>query len=114
MLKIARLLVGVALSVVTSATGPTASAQQSGSMVGGGTTITVGGGAQLLSLPDMKFTFYSSDDNGAALRKQKNSDLDEYGGAFAGSIETPLGYWGSTPVAGVVSGLLRQCRGQRS
>jgi hypothetical protein len=102
--RIARLLLGLALSVATCATGSMASAQQSGSMVVGGTTITVGGGAQLLSLPDMKFTFYSSDDNGAALRKQKNGDLDEYGGAFVGSIETPLGHWGSTPVAGVVSG----------
>jgi hypothetical protein len=69
----------------------------------GGTTISLGGGAQLLSLPDLDFTF-KVDDEGAAVRKQTNSDLDDYGGAFVGSVETPFGYWGSTPVTGVVSG----------
>jgi hypothetical protein len=68
------------------------------------TIITVGGGAQLLSLPDINFTFFVKNGD-AAVRTQKNSDLDDYGGAFVGSIETPLGYWGATPVTGVVSGL---------
>jgi hypothetical protein len=69
----------------------------------GGTTISLGGGAQLLSLPDLDFTFKVNDE-GAAVRKQTNSDLDDYGGALVGSVETPFGYWGSTPVTGVVSG----------
>ena len=58
---------------------------------------------QLLSLPDINFTFFVKDGD-AAVRTQKNSDLDDYGGAFVGSIETPLGYWGATQVTGVVSG----------
>ena len=65
--------------------------------------ITLGGGAQLLSLPDINFTFFVKNGD-AAVRTQKNSDLDDYGGAFVGSIETPLGYWGATQVTGVVSG----------
>jgi hypothetical protein len=69
----------------------------------GGTVITIGGGAQLLSLPDIRFTFLV-DPDGAAVRTQKNSDLDDYGGVIVGGIETPFGYWGSTPVTGVVSG----------
>jgi hypothetical protein len=69
----------------------------------GGTTISIGGGAQLLSLPDIDFTFKVNDE-GAVVRKQTNSDLDDYGGAFAGSVATPFGYWGATPVTGVVSG----------
>ena len=75
----------------------TASAQQPVTQVIGGTTITLGGGAQLLSLPDLDFTFKVNED-GAAVRKQTNRDLDDYGGAFVGSVETPFGYWGGTPV----------------
>jgi hypothetical protein len=80
-----------------------ASAQQSGSTIIGGSTITVGGGVQALSLPDINFTFFT-DGDGAARSKQKNNDLDDYGGAVVGAIETPFGYWGDTPVAGVLSG----------
>lgn len=78
-------------------------AQAPGTQIIGGTIITLGGGVQLLSLPDIDFTF-KTNDSFAAVRKQTNSDLNDYGGAFVGSIETPFGYWGSTPVAGVVSG----------
>ena len=81
----------------------TAWAQEPARQVIGGTTITVGGGAQLLSLPDIDFTF-KTNNSGAAVGKQRNSDLDDYGGAFVGAIETPFGYWGGTPVTGVVSG----------
>ncbi|MGV1014618.1 MAG: hypothetical protein ACOYB4_06580, partial [Methyloceanibacter sp.] len=69
-----------------------------------GTTIAVGGGVQLLQLPDIRYTFFSSTTDGRALGKQKNDDFDDYGGAVSGSVETPLGFWGSTPVMGVVSG----------
>ena len=82
---------------------PAAHAQDRASMVVGGTTITVGGGAQLLSLPDIDFTFKVNND-GRAFAVQKNSDLNDYGGAVVGSIETPFGFWGNTPIAGVVSG----------
>jgi hypothetical protein len=67
------------------------------------TIITLGAGVQLLSLPDINFTFFVKNGD-AAVRTQKNSDLDDYGGAFVDSIETPLGYWGATPVTGVISG----------
>ena len=59
----------------------------------GDTTISIGGGAQFLKLPDVRFTFLSSERDGMALTKQKNSILDDYGGAASGSIETPLGFW---------------------
>ena len=102
MRSFARLLTGVAL--VTAATSAsTAWAQEPGTMVVGGTIITLGGGAQALSLPDIDFTF-KTNPNGDAVRKQTNSDLDDYGGAFVGAIETPFGYWGGTPVTGIVSG----------
>jgi len=97
--NIGRLLAAAALAALSS----TAGAQEPASVVVNGTTITVGGGAQLLSLPDIDFTFLV-DDSGAAFRTQRNSDLDDYGGVFVGGVETPLGHWGSTPVTGVVSG----------
>lgn len=86
---------------------PAANAQQYGApgvMTVGDTTISLGGGAQYLSLPDMNFTFLSSTANGAVIHKQKNSDFQAYGGMFSGSIETPFGFWGGTRVTGVASG----------
>jgi hypothetical protein len=100
--KLARLLTSGAL--VTAAAFPSmAWAQDPSTQVIGGTIITLGGGAQLLSLPDIDFTF-KTNNNGTAVHKQTNGDLNDYGGAFVGSVETPFGYWGSTPVTGVVSG----------
>ncbi|MGA9603791.1 MAG: hypothetical protein WBQ82_06710, partial [Methyloceanibacter sp.] len=69
----------------------------------GGTIITLGGGLQQLALPDMNFTF-KTDTDGAAVKRQTNGTLDNVGGAFAGSVETPFGYWGAMPVTGVASG----------
>jgi hypothetical protein len=106
--KLVRLLACAAPLATVAAS--TASAQQPVSQVIGGTTITLGGGVQLLSLPDIDFTF-KVNDSGAAVRKQTNSDLDDYGGAFVGSVETPFGYWGSTPVTGVVSGFFANVSG---
>jgi hypothetical protein len=102
MRKIVQLLAGVLL-VAAPASAAWAQGPAPVTATYGGTTISIGGGAQLLSLPDIDFTF-KVDEDGAAVHKQTNSDLDDYGGAFAGSIETPLGYWGATPVTGVVSG----------
>jgi len=101
MKRAAYLIAATALGV--GALAQTAAAQQPVTQVIGGTIITLGGGAQLLSLPDLDFTFKVNEE-GAAVRKQTNSDLDDYGGAFVGSVETPFGYWGSAPVTGVVSG----------
>jgi hypothetical protein len=69
----------------------------------GGTTISVGGGFQLLQLPDMNFTFRTNS-SGDSIGHQKNSDFDEYGGVFVAEVATPLGMWGNTPVTGVLSG----------
>ena len=97
-----RLLVGVALLAATTIPS-VALAQAPATQVIGGTTITLGGGVQFLSLPDLNFTFKTNDE-GAAVHRQTNGTLDNAGGAFVGSIETPFGYWGGTPVTGVVSG----------
>lgn len=98
-----RLVVGVAL-LAAAAFPSIAKAQGAPAIqVIGGTTITVGGGVQFLSLPDMNFTFKTNED-GAAVHKQTNGTLDNAGGAFSGALETPFGYWGGTPVTGVVSG----------
>jgi hypothetical protein len=81
-----------------------ATAQEPVAATYNGTTISIGGGVQLLQLPDIRYTFLSSTRDGAALRTQKNDDFDDYGGVVSGVIETPLGFWGTTPVTGVVSG----------
>ena len=91
---------GAAMFVAASG----AVAQDHASATYGDTTISIGGGAQFLKLPDVRFTFLSSERDGRALTKQKNSILDDYGGAASGSIETPLGFWGGTRVTGVLSG----------
>jgi hypothetical protein len=98
-----RFLVAMALMGAVTSPGHPAFAQD-GSMTVGNTIISVGGGAQLLSLPDVDFTFLSSNANGAAIHKQTNNTVDNYGGALSGSIETPFGFWGGTPVTGVFSG----------
>ena len=101
MLKPLRLL--ACASLVAIAAVEAWAEQPAATMTAGHTIITLGGGVQLLSLPDINFTFFVKNGD-AAVRTQKNSDLDDYGGAFVGSIETPLGYWGATQVTGVVSG----------
>src|SRR5262249_33442265 len=58
---------------------------------------------QWLAPPDMKFTF-KVDNNGNAFGRQTNGTLDNAGGAFTGSLETPFGYLGGNPGTGVVSG----------
>jgi len=65
--------------------------------------IWVGGGVQLLSLPDIDFTFLT-DARGDLVQRQRNSELNDYGGAFVGGFGTPLGYLGGTLVTGGVSG----------
>jgi hypothetical protein len=70
----------------------------------GGTIVTFGGGFQALQLPDMDFTFLTSANTGNTVRKQTNAGFDDTGGVVSGQIETPFGYWGSTPVTGVASG----------
>src|SRR6185295_8035824 len=81
MKRAAYLIAATALGV--GALAQTAAAQQPVTQIIGGTIITLGGGAQLLSLPDLDFTFKVNEE-GAAVRKQTNSGLDDYGGAFVG------------------------------
>ena len=68
-----------------------------------GTTISVGGGVQYLSLPDIRFNFITND-TGTTLRKYNNSNFEEYGPAATARIETPIGQWGSQTVFGAVHG----------
>jgi hypothetical protein len=44
----------------------------------------------------MRYTFYSSDNDGRAPHKRTDDSFDEYGAAVNASIETPFGYWGGT------------------
>ena len=74
MKRAAYLIAATALGV--GALAQTAAAQQPVTQVIGDTIITLGGGAQLLSLPDLDFTFKVNEE-GAAVRKQTNSDLDD-------------------------------------
>jgi hypothetical protein len=99
--RVSRLIVGAALAAVAPSRAHAQAAPAS--QVIGGTTITLGGGLQQLALPDMNFTF-KTDTDGTAVKRQTNGTLDNVGGAFAGSIETPFGYWGGIPVTGVASG----------
>jgi len=80
-----------------------ASAQDANSVTVGSTIVTVGGGFQALQLPDMDFTFLVNK-QGNTDRKQTNDSFDETGGVISGTIETPFGHLGSTPVTGVISG----------
>lgn len=63
------------------------------------TTISVGGGFQFLSLPDIKFVGV-----GSTATRQQNSDFDQYGGVGGGAIETRLGHFGNTLVTGQLRG----------
>jgi hypothetical protein len=91
-------------SLGVAALPPAAHAQDAVTATYGNTTISVGGGAQLLSLPDIRYTFLVNTNNGAVDRTLKNSDLNDYGGVVVGSVESLFGYWGNTPVTGVASG----------
>jgi hypothetical protein len=86
---------------------PAAQAQDMTTYTFGGTTLWIGGGAQYLTLPDIKFT--GRGDTGSALSgdsfgRQNNSNFSEYGGSAGGGIETALGYWGGWRVTGGVKG----------
>ena len=80
-----RLLVGVALLAATTIPS-VALAQAPATQVIGGTTITLGGGVQFLSLcRTVNFTFKTNEE-GTAVHRQTNGTLDNAGGAFVGSI----------------------------
>ena len=95
----ARLIAVVAFGAAGAASAGAALAQDS--MTVNGTTITVGGGGQYLSLPDIKFTGVGSP---GSFHRQTNDNFSNYGGVGSGAIETGLGYWGGYRVTGAVKG----------
>jgi hypothetical protein len=101
--KSMRICAAVAFAGSMAGLGHEALAQDANSVTVGSTIVTVGGGFQALQLPDMNFTFLIGP-NGNTVRKQTNDSFDETGGVISGSIETPFGHLGSTPVTGVISG----------
>jgi hypothetical protein len=72
------------------------------------TTISVGGGFQFLSLPDVRFTGVG---NPGSFTRQKNSDFGEYGGVAGGAIETRLGHFGNSLVTGQLRGFFAEIDG---
>jgi len=94
----ARLIAVVAFGAAGAASAGAALAQD---MTVNGTTITVGGGGQYLSLPDIKFTGVGSP---GSFHRQTNDNFSNYGGVGSGAIETGLGYWGGYRVTGAVKG----------
>lgn len=73
------------------------------------TTISVGGGFQFLSLPDIKFVGVG---NPGAFTRQKNSDFGEYGGVGGGAVETRLGHFGNSLVTGQLRGFFANIDGE--
>ena len=102
------LLTGVAL-IACAVSVSTASAQEGPqpvtSVTSGRTIIELGGGVQFLDLPDMNFTFLTNED-GKTVRKQKNGELDDYGGVLSGSVYVPIRRSEGTPVTFVISGFV--------
>jgi hypothetical protein len=98
-----RQIAAVLLGAAAAASAGTARAQDTAITTVAGTTISVGGGVQFLSLPDVRFTTITAP-SGAVIRRQKNDDFADYGGAVSGELTTPLGYWDGTLVTGAVRG----------
>ncbi len=93
----------------------TASAQEAVTV--NGTTISFGGGAAYLDLPDVEFTGVS-DATGQAQRRIRDNEFSEYGSGFSGSVETPVGYGLTAGVRGFYSAIDGKdrsvCRGSGS
>ena len=68
-----RSLGSFALGVLICAAGFDARAQDAARMTVAGTTISVGGGVQLLQLPDIRYTFFSSAGDGRALTNSETT-----------------------------------------
>lgn len=69
-----------------------------------GTTISFGGGAAYLDLPDVEFTGVSNG-SGETQRVFTDNEFSEYGGGFSGSVETPVGYGMTAGVRGFYSSI---------
>ncbi len=92
-------LAAAALGLIGSIHG--AAAQETVPATSGGTTISVGGGGQFLTLPDIRFTGKGSQ---GSFHRQDDADFSDYGGSVGGLIEAPLGFWGGYRVTGSVKG----------
>ena len=99
MRKSLKLLAATALGLTAFA--QSAAAQQIVTATSGTTMISVGGGGQLLTLPDIRFT---GKGNPGSFHRQNDADFADYGGSVGGVIETPLGFWGGYGVTGSVKG----------
>lgn len=84
------------------------SAQNQGSMQVGGATVSVGVGAELLTLPDIDLILRINNSFNT-LNKFENNDIsDTYGLSFNGSLEFPIFSQGANPKTLVVSGFYGQ------
>jgi hypothetical protein len=99
MRKLLKLLAATALGLAAFA--QSAAAQQIVTATSGTTMISIGGGGQLLTLPDIRFT---GKGNPNSFHRQNDADFADYGGSVGGVIETPLGFWGGYGVTGSIKG----------
>ncbi|MGV1013729.1 MAG: hypothetical protein ACOYB4_02020 [Methyloceanibacter sp.] len=105
-------LLSVALFAVLAGT---AAAQETVTTTYNGTTLSVGGGVQFLTLPDIRFTGTTRNPaNPSSVQRQRNSDFAEYGWATGGGIETALGFWGDHRVTGAIKGFFANADDHRN
>ncbi|MGH6826635.1 hypothetical protein [Methyloceanibacter sp.] len=90
MRKLLRLVAGVVLAG-TALTGQGALAQDTGTMIVGGTEISVGGGFATLGLPDVRFGVLKSDSHDVTVHRFSNDDNfgSEFGPSITGSVVIP-------------------------
>jgi len=82
---------------------PAAHAQDPVTATYGNTTISLGGGAQYLHLPDLNLTAVLNS-NGDFIRHLRDSDVNDYGWTASGEASTRLGFWGPMAVTGGIRG----------
>ncbi len=99
MRKSLQLLAATALGL--TALGGPAAAQDAATATYGTTVVTIGGGGQFLSLPDIRFIGKGDPNN---FKRQTNDEFSNYGWATGGAIETPLGFWAGYGVTGGIKG----------
>lgn len=84
-----------------------ARAQQPVTATYGNTTISVGGGAQYLNLPDLNLTAIFTP-TGRFVRHRTDGDIDDYGWVTGGEAATRLGFWGPMVVTGGIRGFFSE------
>lgn len=109
--KVARSIAAASFAVAVAASAGVARAQDGASMNVNGTTITVGGGGQYLTLPDIKFTGIGTP---GSFHHQTNDNFNNYGGSGGGGLETPFGFWGGYRVTGALKGFFSNVQDDQS